>query len=193
MSEHKSCPYCGETEMLKAVVSQARPGVQSGFIECDNCGARGQTQYGSCDPDDMLDLVWSGWDERVDAAPSPVQRVEELEKQVRYWKAKYDKVNSDWGRFSESRKPNMYWNVDSPEEPTDPSDAATEMADEYGAGFYVLEMSSAWQGPDYFFVVEATADPDNKNAFETKLTEYPSRDAAADVVRRALLSDSKEG
>lgn len=62
--EHKPCPFCGETEALRPEYHQTSKGTQEGWVECMNCGARGQTEYGCCSPDEMVHLVWSGWDER---------------------------------------------------------------------------------------------------------------------------------
>lgn len=66
MSENKPCPFCGEQEALKLDEHLSQDGsCREGWIECQNCGARGQTQYGRCAPDEMDSLIWYGWNERA--------------------------------------------------------------------------------------------------------------------------------
>jgi len=65
MRNLKPCPFCGEKDALKCEVRTSRDNVQEGWIECQNCGARGQTEYGQCPPDEMISLTHYGWNERA--------------------------------------------------------------------------------------------------------------------------------
>ena len=61
----KPCPFCGEEECLEVHVNYFKPGIETGYVECRNCGARGQEQYGSLEPNDMIEFVKYGWNERI--------------------------------------------------------------------------------------------------------------------------------
>ncbi len=65
MSDLLPCPFCAETEMLRLESHSTREGTQEGWIECMNCGARGQTEYGRCPPDEMEALIRYGWNDRT--------------------------------------------------------------------------------------------------------------------------------
>ena len=69
MSERKPCPFCGEQDWLEYVNRTLRTGVQECWIECANCGARGQVGYASSKfPDEVESLAWYDWNERTNEA-----------------------------------------------------------------------------------------------------------------------------
>lgn len=64
--ELKPCPFCGEGFFLRLEEHMSPDGsCREGWIECQNCGARGQTEYGRCAPDEMERLIYGGWNERA--------------------------------------------------------------------------------------------------------------------------------
>lgn len=67
MSNLKSCPHCGEKDQLILDIHPMRgmSYLKEGWVECTNCGARGPTEYGNCEPDDMERLLIYGWNNRA--------------------------------------------------------------------------------------------------------------------------------
>ena len=65
MTKLKHCPFCGEEDYLITEIHSHMPKCYyEGWVECQNCGASGQVEYGNCSIDEMEELVWFGWNER---------------------------------------------------------------------------------------------------------------------------------
>lgn len=67
MNNLEPCPFCGEKDFIEfkwGKESEHSMGIYEVFMECENCGCRGQVAYCALSHPEAVDVAHAEWNQR---------------------------------------------------------------------------------------------------------------------------------